>query len=129
MECEPLPTEARRVFEWIAKHVESKVCFWFSEVKRDCDIATDHELHTLLTTLQQYPKRVGWHGSIVKAIYPEEEHREGAFEVSAHADRAWARYQSWEQDVVCPICRAAALKKVAVLRCPKCGHEHDAPRQ
>ena len=129
MQYEPLPAQARTVFEWIAKHVESKVCFWFAEVKNDCGIDSDHELHTALMTLQEYPGRVGSHWPIVKAIYPEEEHGEGAFEVCAHADRAWAEYRSWESEHLCPACHQAALEKVTILRCTACGHEHDHSRQ
>jgi hypothetical protein len=129
MEYVPLPDHARTVFEWIAGHVESKVCFWFAEVKDDCGIDSDHELHTALTTLQEYPGQVGSHWPIVKAIYPEEEHGEGAFEVCAHADRAWAEYHSWESEHVCPGCHKPTLEKVTILRCTACGHEHDLSRR
>ena len=127
MEYEPLSAEERRVFEWIGKHVEAMVCFWFGEVMSDCGIGTDHELHTILATLEQYPKRVGSHIAIVKAIYPEEEHGEGAFEVSSHAGRAWAEYCAWEREHLCPRCARPLLKRVTVLRCqdPDCRHEHD----
>ena len=127
MEYEPLSAEARRVFEWVAGHVESKVCFWFAEVRRDCGIGSDHELHVILTTLQAYPERIGSHWPIVKAIYPEEQHGEGAFEVSVHAGRAWEGYRSWEQEHLCPECGKPQLRKVTVLRCenPACRHEHD----
>jgi hypothetical protein len=129
MEYEPVPAQVRSVFEWIARHVESKVCFWFAEVKGDCDIDSDHELHTALATLQEYPGRVGSRWTIVRAIYPEEEHGEGAFEVSTHAARAWAEYRTWEDVRLCPACRKPALEKVTVLRCTACGHEHDLPEQ
>ncbi len=129
MAYEPLSPQARAVFEWIAGHLASKVCFWFAEVKSDCGIDSDHELHTILMTLQEYPKRVGSHRSIVKAIYPEEEHGEGAFEVGPHADRAWSEYCAWESEHLCPDCRKPALEKVTILRCKGCGHEHDAPHE
>ena len=127
MDYEPLSAEARRVFEWIAGHVESKVCFWFPEVRRDCGIGTDHELHLILVALQAYPERVGSPWSIVEALYPEEQHGEGAFEVSARAGRAWADYCSWEREHVCPECGRSQLRKVTVLRChnPACEYEHD----
>ena len=128
MEYEPLSADARKVFEWIAGHGESKVCFWFAEVRRDCDINSDHELHVILTALQEYPKRVASHLAIIKAIYPEEQHREGAFEASVHASRAWAEYCSWEQKHLCPECGQPQLREVTVLRCqnPACRHEHES---
>ena len=128
MEYEPLSAEARSVFEWIAGHAESKVCFWFAEVRRDCRIGSDHELHLVLLALQEYPKRIGSHQPIIEAIYPEEQHGEGAFEVNAHAPRAWAEYRAWEQERVCPECGKPQLREVTVLRCenPACRHEHDA---
>jgi len=127
MEYRPLSADVRRVFEWVAGHAASKVCFWFAEVERDCGIDSDHGLHAILTTLQEYPKVAGLHWQIVKAIYPEEQHGEGAFEVSAHADRAWAAYCCWEQERLCPRCKKPQLRKVTVLRCqnPECNHEHD----
>jgi len=107
MEYEPLSAETRRVFEWIAGHIKSKVCFWFEEVQRECGIANAHELHVILMTLQQYPKSFGAHWRIIKAIYPEEQHGEGAFEVSVHAGRAWAQYLSREREHLCPECLQA----------------------
>lgn len=128
MECERLlPDKARTVFEWIGTRADPTLLFWFGEVKRDCGIDTDHELHTILALLEQYPQRVGSHWPIVKAVYPEEEHGEGAFEAGAHAARAWEQYCAWEREHLCPQCKKPLLKKLTVLRCqdPECGHEHD----
>ena len=128
-EHEPLSPEATRVFEWIAGHVVRKTCFWYAEVKRHCNIASDQEVHAILEVLQDYPDRVKSHHRIVKAIYPEDQHEEGAFEVDPHADRAWAAYSEWMAEHCCPMCNKPSLQRVSVLRCqnPECDHEHDAP--